>query len=66
MKAKPDAVAFFRDSKLIDGTIWACQFIKPKQFPERCIRIVVLTMSSYMKGKTIKMTSPNYTFIPAN
>ena len=35
-------------------------------FPKGCIRIFALTMSSYMKWKTIKIISPNYTFLPTN
>ena len=44
------------------NTLQASRSFKPRQFRLHYIRIFVLTMLSYMKGKMIKISGPNYFF----
>ena len=65
-ETKSDSLAIFCDSKLVDGTLWKSRLFKLHQFPQYCIRIFVLTMSTYLKGKIMKIISPDYAFVPSN
>ena len=53
-------------STIVNATLWTSWSFKPRQFFYRCIRISVLTRSSYIKENMKKIISLNYIFLSAD